>query len=360
MDYPDDETSKRLKNAIQKSKNMNRRISMNVETVNEKLTDVQTISDPDERKKAIESLAKNFGMLISDFAQQMTSLAEVFIPKEKEVDSTKTVTEQNTEDIPAAAVHSETSIGYSQLEPITNTQLNETAKRHIMEDSSTDEEDTPVTNKRKKKHHRRKVSRTSKGSFSSTDSEASVTSLTTEIDAQDLIAPVNSEPSVHMKNVESPISSEPNGDKSSDVPIENGEKKKDNDNEDEFLGFEEGTHEIDMDIKTELLQSLKNESFVSTDKESQSHSSKPSESLIENKLNKITDKCDNVATNKRAIESPVPVNGDVDKDVIKNEEFDDEDDFSSMGGEMIALTDNEDDIEDGDDDDAEIQRYVFI
>lgn len=330
----------RLKATLKRVDDMKRRISVDLKGVYEKLSEIELNTDPAYRNKTANTLSDNFGLLIDDVAQELTSIADTFKPTEKE--KAKEIEKETKNE-------SQIQRSPASTQEINSVRLNKDAKNRLLADTTDSDESVATTKKDRKTKHRRRKARTSKDSSVSSKDE-SIASLTNN---KALSSTEPSQPLVVSQTIEDLYNSDLN--KKDDVPTTSADSRKD-DHEDDFLGFE-GTSEIDIGIKTELLQSLESEPPMDSQSLLQNMTGQSSTKSHESLNGSVHDEngCDNESVKERAINENAIVNGDSSKG---SDAAAMSDEIGSTDDELLEFGRDADDnnSEEDDDDDPEINK----
>lgn len=304
-------------------KDINKKMKTDLKTVGENLSEIELIREVDERHKNFRTLEANVRLMIDDLAEELKSIASTLESK----DSAETAA---SDDLLVRASTSKVN-NNRQQGPIA---VSERQSEECSTDDSNTSDSAPSPNAQKKIRRRRKHS--SKDSNFTNGSKSSDGSMSKEprID-------IKSEPTVHSRAIEDLMDDQSLANNT--IRASSADSSKDADNDDELLGFAEGTSEIEIGIKTELLQSLESEPMILSEKQSESttFNESPNGSIS------VTKECDSLPIDKSAI-----ANGDADKN-RKSSDIDD--DTSSNENELLSLTENDPNAA-SDGDDADIRK----
>lgn len=304
--------------------NVNRRINTDLKTIREKLSEIELIKEVDERNKNAKTLEANVGLMINSMVEELKSIASAF----KSNDRMKTAEMDNLLVRASTSKQDPNAVSKSQSK-----------ERRIYDSDSESSVRSP--NAQKKLRRRRKHRSDDNMLASELDSS--------DISMSDLRLAIKNEPTVHLQAIDDLMTGRSNDNmpKENNVRAPSADSSKDADNDDELMGFAEGSSEIEIGIKTELLQTLESEptingmqsecaTFKVSAKQKESH----------NGLIDVKKGCDNLPIDKSAI-----VNGDANKDK-KSSNIDD--DMSSNEDELLSLAENG--LSVSDEDDADIKK----
>lgn len=260
----------KIKNGLKIVDDINKRLSIDTESVRKKLKNILANSlSKDEQKQSVNHLAENFGCLIEDISGALKKMVKSFITKEPSQSSS------NTNDN-SLLVPMEIQANSSQEQKLTTAQsLNEEAKKKLLNDSSS--EDDSIQHVRiKRKIKKRRTHKPLTGDLVSTDFESSKSSE----DADDKVK-CKDEPFVESELVDEVLKNSFKGN-STPTTSEPSKKRTNGENDDEFYGFPNSS-EIDIGIKTELQQT-----FDSEPNQTQTHtqSTNHCDNMESSKLNK--------------------------------------------------------------------------
>lgn len=325
LNFSDDECQ-RVKNSLKMIENVNRRINTDLKTVREKLSEIELIKEVDERNKNAKTLKANVGLMINGMAEELISIATTFKLKD-EPGSTET---------DSLLVRASTS---KQPDP------NAASKSRRIYDSDSD---GSVRSPNAQKKLRRRQKHRSNDNIFTSDSDSSYISMSTTLSERQLA--IKNEPTVHSQAIEDLMNGRSNEhvSKEHNVRAPSADSSKDADNDDELMGFAEGSSEIEIGIKTELLQTLESEPTIN---------GMPSESATSNDTAKqnesrngsidVTKECDNL----QPIDKSAIVNGNGNKDK-KSSDIDDG--MSSNEDELLSAQNGPNSV--SDEDDADIRK----
>lgn len=317
----------RVKNSLKMVEDVNRKINTDLKTVREKLSEIELIKEVAERNKNAKTLESNVGLMIDVMVEELKSIASVL----KSKDETETA---ETDDL---LVRASTSKQQDASNAVSKSQ---SKQREIYDSDSDGSIRSPNT---QKKSLRRRKHRSNDNIFKS-DSDSSDISMSTTLSERQLA--IKNEPTVHSQAIEDLMNGQTNVNKNN-IRAPSADSSKDADNDDELMGFAEGSSEIEIGIKTELLQTLESEPTINgMQSESANFNGSAKQNESRNRSIDVTKECDKLPIDKSAI-----VNGNANK-VKKSSTVDDT--MSSNEDELRSLAENG--LSVSDEDDADIRK----
>lgn len=324
----------RVKNSLEKVENVNRRINTDLKTIRGKLSEIELIKEADERHKNAKTLKANVGLMIDGMAEELKSIASAF----KSKDGMETDNLLDTAEIDNLLVVASTS---KQQDSNAESKSKEGRTYDSDSDGSVRSPNTQKKLRRRRKH------RSNNDNIFTSDSDSSDISMSTTLSERQLA--IKNEPSVHSQAIEDLMNGQLNDNvmKENNIRAPSADSSKDADNDDELMGFAEGSSEIEIGIKTELLQTLESKPTINgIQSESAKLNGSAKQTESRNRSIDVTKECDNLPIDKSAI-----LNGNTNKD---KELSNIDDDMTSNEDESLSLAENGQSV--SDDDDADIRK----